>query len=348
MKRKLLDSESFLDIETGKQTHPLKKISSFENGQTNNNPFSHSLDSQPLFTKIFERYKTLQERLSPSSLSSSNLDVFGMSVFDDDFKTNEIDNVLQNSINIVPIVEQSIKILNKHLEKPDALIFSVGQSCAHFIFAAWALSNILEIGDPNKLLTVAFSGKYYCNACCLTGYNVLHCSISHAKNDFLFPSKEQIEWYTQYLEKINLLKNNTLHYIILDLVCHGSGLLSFIDLFKTSQGLNKNWSYETYFFTKDDQKTRETCPMVQTLEGKSKNLFINHKTYNKHHMLFDMLSANAENKNLRLVPEYDKKQWANVNPLEFIPHEDAQLMLLGIVHHVQTHKESLLKKIKKE
>lgn len=251
-----------------------------------------------------------------------------------------IDIYLQSVVDIEPIVEQSIKILNKHLERPKAFIFSIGQSCAFFIFAAWALSNILKIGNPKKLFSVAFSGKYYCDTCCLTGENS-NCTISHANKDFFFPTKEQIELFIPYLQKLNFLKSKKRHYIALDLVCNGSGLLSFIDLFKTIKGIQKNWTLETYIFRK---KLPVENNMVQTLKNLGSE-FLDYSIYKKHTKLFDMLSANEEDKNIRLVPEFYKHQWGTLDPLEFIPDERAQKMLMAIIHHIYSNKESLAKMI---
>ena len=84
--------------------------------------------------------------------------------------------------------------------------------------------------------------------------------------------------------------------------------------------------------------------MVQTLKNLGSE-FLDYSIYKKHTKLFDMLSANEEDKNIRLVPEFYKHQWGTLDPLEFIPDERAQKMLMAIIHHIYSNKESLAKMI---
>jgi hypothetical protein len=282
----------------------------FTNIKPSQQYFEHPKGWKPLHIRMFEKYNDL-------------------------LLQNTLEPFIQSTIDIQPIVEQSIKILNMHMQKPTAYIFSVGQSCSIFIFATVALSQILKIGSIEKFKTVAFSGKYYCNTCCLTGIHNA-CTISHELNDLFLPSKKQVEYFSKYIKEEGLLNHNE-HFIIMDLVCFGAGMLSFINLFKAIHNPYCTCNYETYFFKKGSY---DDAPMAQEIK-KNGIEFLGDKEYQKHKHLFDMLSANDKDKNLRLVPEFTKHLWETVNPFEFVPHESAQKMLIGIIHYIQQNKISL-------
>lgn len=261
-------------------------------------------------------------------------------------KKNTLNTFLSDCY-ILPLIKPAIKILKKYLKKPETYLFSVGQSCSYFIFTVQAFADILNIQiDLNKLLMVAFSGRYYCNVCGFTG-NKPDCTVSHVQGNFFFPSQTEIARYTEYLKEINLVTHKPQHYIILDLVCNGAGLLSFINLFKLIQGLDEDWTYETFIFSKTSKEVYNAMPMAKILHEHG-SVFLDSTIYEQDKIFYDQLSANNKYATLRLVPEFYKKDWQEVNPLAFQPHENAQKMLLAIIDYVARHKEYLTQQIVKE
>lgn len=226
------------------------------------------------------------------------------------------DHPLMNKKNIAMlnlIAQRVSDIIDSKFPEKEQVIIGLGQSPAYLLKMIELIDRKHERID-RSYIHVAFSGFCSC----------LKDGIFNAREALTLSNNEP--YYISYLQKLKLSPHNLedgRSYIVLEICNTGKGLNSFLNFFhgyKERPGIvylkkNKHFKLKQHGF-------------------KQKGMLIGDEVEIK---LITFL-ANADKFDDRLVPHFPMHTWKSVNPFDFIPKKNAQLIIKNLEDYVANDK----------
>lgn len=257
--------------------------------------------------------------------------------------------ILKNPANIDELIATARELNNRY---KNSVIVSLGQSPAYIVKAAEILNELENNKYQNEYKYLAFSGRFLSKNRFPPSYEEEEPypnKIFYQSPRYSLPTENQLEAYKKYLKLLKLdpieitnrFNKSQIPTVFVEYMQHGESLASFLytlNAIAATEGINKElFKKATKYYTFQPQQFGSSIiSEISVNIPPYPSASLENAQLANNRLMIGL--ANADIFHDRLVPNYPNQDWIQVNPNQFIPSNNAKLVIFKIINHVINEK----------